>query len=71
MKPESQEPTQPNIRIVAADPICGGRYAVRCSCGRVWDAWVDAVPYVECPGCGVRVMCDVIRAWKKHERWAT
>lgn len=69
MKPnETEKP--PRIRIMAADPVCGGRYGVRCECGRVWDAWVAAVPYVQCPRCGLREETAAIKAAKVEERYA-
>lgn len=70
MKPESQEQQQPpRIRIIGVDPRYGGLYRVRCECGRVWDAWVDAVPYVECPNCLIRVESKALRDQKREERW--
>lgn len=66
--PDQAKP--PRIRILAPDPIYGGRYSVRCECGRVWDAWVDALPYIDCPGCGYRAEAEVMRKQKREERWS-
>ena len=70
MKQENPEQPKPRIRIMWPDPIYGGRYSVRCECGRVWDAWVDALPYIDCPGCSCRVEAEVMRKQKREERWS-
>ena len=71
---KSSEPDQakpPRIRIVGVDMATPGRYAVMCrECSRTWDAWVYAVPYVECPRCGLREDTAAIKAAKVEERYA-
>ena len=68
--PDQAKPPPPRVRILAPDPIYGGRYSVRCECGRVWMDWVDALPVITCPGCGVRAEAKELRDQKRDERWA-
>lgn len=60
---------KPDIVIVQPDPVTGGKYLVRCRCGRGFDAYVDRIPYVQCPGCKTVVDSAEIKEWHKDERW--